>query len=234
MRIAIVGPSDRHSVLSSFLTRYADSICAEAEITLAEQLADLPQDTWQLALIYADETCYDAYFDFLSANPDCDVVLWAEDDHLARSLLRNHPCGFLVLPADEEQFLRVMKKCRSWADALRIITFPGVGGGRKIRCVEIQYVESLGHSCVIHCWDESFTVNRTLSSVQRQLGTGFLRCHRGFVINLRCVSQVEEKAVCLQNGTKIPISPTQVESIGADVQAYMREFANLVQGRVAL
>lgn len=234
MKIALVGPINGRDALFPFLTRYADSICAQAEIASAEQLTDLPQDFWQLAFIYADENSFESYLDFLSVNPNCDVVLWAEDDHLARSALRNHPCGFLVLPTDDEQFLRVMKKCRSWTDALRIISCSGVSSGRKIRCIEVQYVESLGHSCVIHCRDEVFTINRGLSAVQRQLGAGFLRCHRGFVINLRCVAQVEEKSVLLQDGTEIPLSPAQAESIAAEVHTYWQEFAPLVQGGVIL
>lgn len=234
MRAAIVGPPDRRRELSSFLTHYADSICAETEIICADRISGLPNSFWQLAFIYADENSCDAYFDFLSANPDCDIVLWAEDDHLACSLLRYHPCGFLVLPADEEQFFRIMKKCRSWADALRSITVPGIGSGLRIRCVEIQYIESLGHSCVIHCRDNAFTVNCGLSSVQQQLGPGFLRCHRGFVVNLRCISHVEGKTVCLQNGEKLPISPTQTEAVGAEVRTYMSEFARLAQGSAAL
>ena len=234
MKIAIVGPLSGCNALFSFLTRYADSICAEAEITSVDQLTDLPQDLWKLAFIYASEDSFDAYLDFLSANPDCEVVLWAEDDHLARSALRNHPCDFLVLPTDDEQFLRAMKKCQSWADSLRIISFSGVNSGRKIRCIEVQYVESSGHSCTIHCRDEAFTVNRGLSVVQRQLGAGFLRCHRGFVINLRCVAQVTERSVLLQDGTEVPLSPAQTEVISAEVRAYMREFAPLVQGGAAL
>lgn len=236
MKIAIVGPLSGRNALFSFLTRYADSICAEAEIASAEQFTDLPQDLWKLAFIYASEDSFDSYLNFLSANPDCEVVLWAEDDHLACSALRNHPCDFLVLPTDDEQFLRAMKKCQSWADSLRTVSFPGVNSGRKIRCIEIQYVESSGHSCTIHCRDESFTVSCGLSAVQRQLGPGFLRCHRCFVINMHYAARVEARSLFLSDGTEIPLSPAQAESVAAEIHThtYIQDHASLVQGGAAL
>ena len=230
MKVAVVGPSDMCSVLSSLLMSYADSICAEVEITSAVQLADLPQDHWQLAFIYAIEDAYGLYLNFLSANPDCDVIIWAKDTHLASSALRNQPCGFLVFPIEEEPFVRAMKRCRSWTDALRIINFSNPNSGRRVRCIEVQYVESFGHSCTIHCQDKTFTVNCTLAAMQRQLGAGFFRCHRGFVVNLRCVLQIGEKSVFLQDGSEIPLSPSQAETITAEIRAHMQEHAPLVLG----
>lgn len=234
MKIAVIGPSDMRGVFPPLLTRYADSVCADIEITFANQLTELPQESWQLAFIYAIEDAYESYLDFLSDYPDCNVVIWAEDSHLASSALRNQPCGFLVLPIDEDQFVRVMKRCHNWTDALRIINFSRLGSGRRVRCVEVQYVESFGHSCTVHCQDEVFTVNCTLTAMHQQLGAGFFRCHRGFIVNLRCVARVGDKSVFLQDGSELPLSPSQAESIAAEIGTYTQECAPLVFGGVTL
>ena len=234
VKIAVTGPSAHRNVILSFLTRYAESICAQAELTSVEWLDELAAEPWDLAFIYAAERDYVDYLSFLADNPDCEVVLWALDNHLARPALRSHPRDFIIYPFDDELLLGVMKKCRSWTSALRIISLPGADAGRRIRCIEVQYVESFGHSCAIHCRDEVFTVNRSLAAVQEQLGTGFLRCHRGFVVNLRCVAQVGEKTLLLQDGAEIPLSPAQAESVAAEVCGYIREFSHLIRGGVAL
>ena len=229
MNIAVIGPMDGRDILLPLLARYSESICAKADICSADDLAALPQAVWDLAFIYICENDNDAYLAFLSANPDCEVVLWAEDDRLARLTLRSHPRDFLLMPVSEEQFLTVMKKCRSWAGALRMINCSGSSNGRKLRCVEIQYVESVGHSCTVYCRNEAFTISRGLSAVHQQLGSGFLRCHRGFVVNMRCVAEVREKSLLLHSGAEIPLSPTQSDSMGERLRAYTQELSCFVR-----
>ena len=230
MNIAVIGPSAGRDTLLSLISRYAESICAEADVTVGDDLHTLPQNFWNLAFIYFCESIYDDYLEFISAHPDCEVVLWAEDDRLARIGLRSHPRDYLILPTGDEQFLAVMKKCQSWTDALRALSFSGAGSGRKIRCVEVQYVESVGHSCEIHCRDKVVTVNRGLSAVYQQLGPGFLRCHRGFVVNMRCVAELREKSLLLQGNEEVPLSPTQAADVSAEVRAYTQQLACFHQG----
>lgn len=229
MNIAVIAPARGRELLLPMLVRYRESICAEAHITAAEDLSALPQSVWDLAFVYICKDNQDACLDFIAAAPDCELVLLAEDDSLARLMMRSHPRDFLLLPFGEEQFLSVMKKCHSWTDALRMINCSGSGNTRKLRCVEIQYVESVGHSCTAYCHGEAFTVSRGLAAVHKQLGAGFLRCHRGFVVNMRCVDEIREKTLLLRGGAEIPISPTQADSIGEQVRAYAREYSSFVR-----
>ena len=234
MEIAVIGPVAGRDILLPLLTRYAESICAEANITVADDPSVLPQAVWNLALIYISKNGNDAYLDFIVANPNCEVVIWAEDDSLARLTIKSHPRDFLLMPVSEEQFLTVMKKCQSWTDALRVICCSTTGNSRKLRCIEIQYVESIGHCCALYSNSETFMVSRGLAAVQQQLGAGFLRCHRGFIVNMRCVEEVREKTLLLQNGAEIPISPTQADSVSAQLRAYTQEFSSFVRGGAAL
>ena len=234
MEIAVIGPVVGRDMLLPLLTRYSESISAEANITAAEDLSDLPQTTWNLAFIYICENDSGAYLDFIASHPDCEIVFWAEDDSLARLAMRSHPRDFLLMPFSEEQFLAVMKKCQSWADALRVFTCSGAANGRKLRCVEIQYVECVGHSCTIYCRDEALSMRRGMSEILQQLGPGFLRCHKGFVVNMRCVEEVREKTLLLRNGAEIPLSPAQADNIGSQLRAYRQEFSCFVRGGAAL
>ena len=219
MNIAIVGPSNGCETLSSFLKRYSESICAEIELTAAEELAALPSKPWDMAFIHVSEQDYDDYLAFLTGHSDsCDILLWAEDDHLARQGLRSHSCDFLVFPLDDERFLGAMKKCTRWADALRSIRCSSGSNARKLRCIEVQYAESFGHSCTIHCRQESFTVNSGLIRVQEQLGSGFVRCHRSYVVNARYIAEKRDRELLLQNGTVLPLSPTCTEAVTAAME----------------
>ena len=230
MKIAVIGPAAGRDTLIPMIARYSESICAEAEITAADDLDLLPSGSWDLSFIYTSETGFDAYLAFVSANPDCEVVLWAEDDRLARVGLRSHARDFLLLPTGDQQFLTVMKKCQSWTDALHSII---CSSNRRIRCVEIQYVESVGHTCTVHCADGVFTINRGLSELHLLLGSGFVRCHRGFVVNMRCVTEIREKSLFVGSGDEIPLSPTQAAKIADEVRTYTQELACFLRGGYA-
>ena len=234
MKIAVIGPPHGREALREKLLRYAESICADAALTAADTLCALPPAAWRLALIYAggdnSPEEYAAYLDFLSANPDCEIVLWAEDDRMARIGLRSHARDFLLLPADDTQFLNVMKRCRSWADALRVISVSGAGGDRRLRCVEISYAESVGHSCVLHHRGEAISLSRGLSAVQEQLGCGFLRCHRGFVVNMRCVAELRERSLLLRDGAEIPLSPAQSAELAGEMRLFLDRVSAFTQG----
>ena len=230
MNVALVGPLSGCDTLRSFLERYSESICAETELTTAEELTSLPEGAWELALIHADHCGCEDFQSFVALHPDCDIVLWAEDDHLARQGLRSHSCDFLVLPFGDEQFLHAMKKCARWADALRSIRCSSGSNARKLRCIEVQYVESFGHSCTIHCRQESFAVNFGLAWVQEQLGSGFIRCHRSYVVNVRYVAEKRDRELLLRNGTVLPLSSTCAEAVTAAMIESDRYFAHFLFG----
>ena len=80
MKIAIIGPTNGRESLLSSLTRYANSICAQTEISAAEKLSELPQESWQLAFIYVHEGCYDTYLAFAAAYPDSTFAVITPDN----------------------------------------------------------------------------------------------------------------------------------------------------------
>ena len=230
MNIAVVGQSSGCDTLCSFLERYSESICAETEVTVAEKLSALPNKSWAMALIHVCEQNYDDYLAFSAEHPDCDILLWAEDDHFARQGLRSHSCDFLVLPVDDERFLHAMKKCVRWADGLRSIRCAAGSNARKLRCIEVQYVESFGHSCTLHSRQETFTINSGLTRVQEQLGLGFVRCHKSYVVNIRYVAQKRDKELLLRDGTVLPLSSTCAETVSAALEDCTKRFACFIGG----
>lgn len=54
----------------------------------------------------------------------------------------------------------------------------------------------------------------SLEDAQRQLGEGFLRCHKSFLVNLEKVERFSREQIVLEDGTHIPVS----RSYGKDVR----------------
>jgi len=222
VKIAVVGPEAGRETLCVLLADYSESICADPECIEFDSLGDVPADAWDLALIYTDDRHYETYLDFCRAHEGCEIVLWAEDARWAREGMHSHPAAFLLTPISAEQFCRAMRACRSWAGASRVFAQNTGKRSRRLRSVEVLYAESTGHACTVHGGGEEFPVNRSLSAVAKELGSGFLRCHRSYLVNLRAVAAVDGQFIRLTDGTVLPLSPLRAEELGEEIMAYQR------------
>ncbi|MEN6390429.1 MAG: LytTR family transcriptional regulator DNA-binding domain-containing protein [Syntrophomonas sp.] len=55
---------------------------------------------------------------------------------------------------------------------------------------EVLFIEADSGKCLIHTRRGIFSVRSTLDNMERQLGEGFLRVHRSFIVNVKAISQV--------------------------------------------
>ncbi|MBL7899935.1 MAG: response regulator [Crocinitomicaceae bacterium] len=78
----------------------------------------------------------------------------------------------------------------------------------KIEFDEILFAEAYDNYCYIKTASEKHLLSQTLKSVEEKLdGKGFLRVHRGFLINVSKIQSVTESNVFVDN-TPIPIGRT--------------------------
>ena len=81
---------------------------------------------------------------------------------------------------------------------------------RHIPVEDILYFEALGykHTLRLHLINELLEFNSSLDHFGEQLGEGFWRCHRGFLVNREHVRAVHltEQSVELDTGEQIPLS----------------------------
>jgi DNA-binding LytR/AlgR family response regulator len=83
----------------------------------------------------------------------------------------------------------------------------------KIEFDEILYAEAYDNYCYIKTVSEKHLLSQTLKSVEEKLdGKGFLRVHRGFLINVSKIQSVTESNVFVDN-TPIPIGRTFREEL---------------------
>ncbi|MDE6662546.1 MAG: LytTR family DNA-binding domain-containing protein [Lachnospiraceae bacterium] len=81
---------------------------------------------------------------------------------------------------------------------------------RHIPLKDILYLEALGykHTLRLHLVNELLEFNNSLDHFGEQLGEGFWRCHRGFLVNREHIRTVhlKEQLVELDTGDKCPLS----------------------------
>lgn len=86
---------------------------------------------------------------------------------------------------------------------------------------EIQYFEADGHIIFLVCKDRTIRINGTLQDYEERLkNIGFIRTHKGFLVNFRYIHSVEKNAVILTCGTRIPLSRKRIKETKAKINYF--------------
>ena len=83
----------------------------------------------------------------------------------------------------------------------------------------IYYVESRGKKAEIHTDRETVELYASLNSLEAELGAGFYRSHRGYLVNLAHVSEYRHDSILLDNGETVYLAKEKYQEF---VKEYMR------------
>src|SRR5471032_3334613 len=99
--------------------------------------------------------------------------------------------------------------------------------GAKVHVIaseKIDYIEAQDDYVQIRSEGKSYLKNQTLSELEAQLEPErFLRIHRSYIVNIECVSRIEQAtkdshAAILKDGSKLPISRSGYQKIRTVIQ----------------
>ncbi len=71
---------------------------------------------------------------------------------------------------------------------------------------QIRYIEAQLQYIVVYTKTGEYRMKASLSHIEKELGDGFLRCQRSYIINLGQVQKIKNHCVLLKSGETIPIS----------------------------
>ena len=79
---------------------------------------------------------------------------------------------------------------------------------------EIQYIEVIRHSAVLHLTGGTKRTRKGLQELENEIGdSGFLRCHRSFLVNLDYVAAIDQGDFAMKNGDRVPISAKRAAEV---------------------
>lgn len=71
---------------------------------------------------------------------------------------------------------------------------------------QISYLEVLDHYVSIHAVEKAYTLGATLSGLERELEMhGFLRIHKSYLVNMRCIYKFRCRECLLEDGTVLAV-----------------------------
>ncbi|KSV58592.1 LytR/AlgR family response regulator transcription factor [Acetivibrio ethanolgignens] len=87
---------------------------------------------------------------------------------------------------------------------------------------KVLYIECSGHTLSIHMKNkECHKIYGSLKSLEEKLHTyGFVRIHKNFLVNARCVKEIGNRTVCLPDGIELDIGKNRRKEIKQLLENY--------------
>ena len=118
---------------------------------------------------------------------------------------------YITKPIDQRDVDEAMDWfIRERAGKRGVMTVRTQSGEARVHIREIRYIESFGHTCVIHAQGEDVSVRGSIDELADGLDAAFLRCHKSYLLNLAHVTSLEKNEFLLDNGARVPISATNL------------------------
>lgn len=102
---------------------------------------------------------------------------------------------------------------------------------RKLPIHRIWYVEGLGKVQLVYMEgeDSPLTVHSAMQKLEEELTPhGFLRVHKGYLVNYRYISQIEQTEILLNMGRKVPLSRRKLQEVREDYLELISEHNSLI------
>lgn len=152
-----------------------------------------------------------------------DIIFISNREDLVFDALRINPRGFIrksrflqdVTGVVDSYFASLPQE-----EAVELL----IQDGGQIRSVPVQhlmYIEGAGKFQLLHLSDTPapVRVSRQLQDLEDELsGVGFLRIHKGYLVNYRYIRRIDSAEVLLDNGETLPISRRKAQETR---QAYL-------------
>jgi DNA-binding LytR/AlgR family response regulator len=114
---------------------------------------------------------------------------------------------YLMKPVSEQKLFEVLDKaCKRLGKSERTILLKAEGESVCVPVGSIVYIESFAHTVEVTTNKEKIKAGLSISDLEAELGDGFIRCHRSYIVGLKFIKRIRQSEVILDNDISIPLS----------------------------
>ena len=206
MRAAVCMSGGRESAaLCQALRQWSGMACIQGEaFPWSPEQGPLPDD---VSVLFWDMDGAPVPPEGLAGGPGRLLFLCASASQTAIESYALHPAGFFKKPIRLDVLRQALDRCVGawWGDLEQLEVLCG-GVRRQIPLYGLLWVESCQHGSLLHTSWERIQTREPLRDLAARLpGRVFLRCQRGFLINLYHARGVSQDSVVLSSGDRIPV-----------------------------
>ncbi len=135
---------------------------------------------------------------------------------------------YLMKPVSAGKLSEVLSKAVGMlARQPRILFFDLGKESLRISAEDIVYAESQGHYSLLHTKGEEYKFRMTFAELERQLGEGFYKCSRSFIVNLKYVRRITKTAVLLawktDGNLELPLGKGLYDDMNRELIQFLRD-----------
>lgn len=152
------------------------------------------------------------------------LVFITNHDELVYESFRYHPFGFVRKQFLGKELDKVLRDCVSELEQGRKhFNFRAEGKDVCLLLSEILFFESEGNYLKVYTEGGEYRFRSTITAVESALEKdGFIRVHKGFLVNQCAIRLFGAEAVELTNGSSLPVGKTYAEEARQQFMRYLR------------
>ena len=154
------------------------------------------------------------------------IVFVTAHDELVYDSFKYHPFAFVRKKYLQEELQNVLQDCQKEIDrrtSKKRFVFQNGSQLVNLAQSEILYFEGQANYLAIHTVDGEYRMRSTMTAVEEELGdSGFLRIHKGFLVNLEHVRILKTEGLELDSGGLLPIGKSYSEAAKKSILRFMR------------
>jgi len=131
---------------------------------------------------------------------------------------------YLLKPVDKDKLFSCME---SAYNEMKKVEKYIIINDTKVPLNSIMYVEAQAHYIVVATENKDFSLKKAITAFSRELGEGFMFCHRSYIVNLSAVKQIKREEIILDNGKSIPVSRAKYKEVNEAFISYYKGISKL-------
>ena len=189
-------------------------------------LSDLEAFSPELILLDIDMprlSGFDIASELLRRNIHALLIFVTNQESLVYETFQYKPFDFVRKGRYHEDLKRVLLRAtQELSKETDLFTFRSGNVSVRLSFSEITHIESEGNYVKIYTCDNSYSYRSTMKEMQERFETqGFVRIHKGFLVNCKAVHLLHTDNVTLENGIQLPIGRAWADNAK---QQIMRSF----------
>jgi len=120
-----------------------------------------------------------------------------------------------------DKILRKSSECRAENGRIPLIVKTGASY-HSIPVENIVYAENNGRKIILHTEEGMLEFYGKMNDLEEELGKGFFRCHRGYLVSLSYVSGYDSGNIYLKNGESIYLAKRKISEFAKAYREYLK------------
>ncbi len=149
------------------------------------------------------------------------VFVTARESLVFEAYNETNAIGFIRKQHLNEDLSIIMQKLTKKDNSSASIIVKREKGIIKLSYEDILYIENQSNNIIIRTCHGTYSKRYKISDIENELSnSSFIRCHSGFIVNLKYIEYIGDKDITLDNGEKIPISRKRIKSVKENFLRY--------------